>query len=514
MIEIYIDRYYSKIKNLNDDLIERFKYDYKIEITAVETLNNINKFKAFCLSDINSEHGLYSVSEYKNFELSVLTGNVYDIVKVLKQLKIKFKIYKSYKASFNPVYNNHLSLRDNQIDLVQTALKYKRCLIEAPTAFGKTRSIAEFLYQFNKERQRADGRGQKVELSAVCPSSEASSADPSESLDGVNSLVLVPRIELLYQTNKVLAQYLKVEIGIIGDNKFDTKRITVASIDTLFSKIKNDSTKVLNYLSSVKVVVADEAHEYANFKSSLVFKTLLNCEYYLGVSATLCIKNLPLLTGLIGPFIKQYKIEDAIKNKSILEPVIKFKQLKGLANSKKPDFSYSAYNKHYYKYIVNNTKRNQQIAEIAEELINSNQVPFLILVKIVGTTKNNKASHAKNINAELIKKNIYLPILHGQSSNRSEVIEQLNTSSILGAIASSKIIGTGVDIPSIKAIILAAAGSSNKEFIQNVGRALRGEDKNERPLIYDFYDINSFFYSQSEKRYQLAKELYTDVNII
>lgn len=479
MIQINVNKYISEITNVPKEIIDLIFFNLKVEFDN-NIISKIEITKIFYITAINNNSNYYSLVKYisqKN-KLYILTGNLYEIIQIFKTHNLEFKLTKNYSTSLNPKYIAVLDTRKEQKELVETALKYKRCLIEAPTGFGKTRAIAEYIYQFLNSK--------------------------------VNILVLVSNVDLMYQMQNDLQNYLKVNIGIIGDNKLKIDNITVAIIDSLYYKLKNKSPTILNYLNSVNVFIADEAHEYANFSGAYVLNQLKNCEFYLGVSATLCIKNIKLLEGLIGPIMKSFSIKSAISSKTILKPIVEYIPVPKVEipnNWENQNFSHKLYNQSYNLCIVNNNIRNQIIAKTTEKLILEEYFPLLILVKIVGTA-GSKYSHSENIAEELKKRNIYLPIIHGKSTNRSKIIDQLKNKEILGAIATNKIMGTGIDISSLNAIILAAAGSSNKELIQNIGRCLRLNNENKQPKIIDFLDSTHFFQNQAEKRSKLIQELY------
>lgn len=178
------------------------------------------------------------------------------------------------------------------------------------------------------------------------------------------------------------------------------------------------------------------------------------------------------------------------------------------------------YNQAYDAVIVKNTKRNELIVDIAQRCIKEGNGPVVILVKKVGTTVSKKGktsiSHAALIQEIALSRGLNFPILHGGLSKADQefILQGLLDSNIPCVIASEKLLGVGVSIKSLSYLILALAGSDDKDLIQRVGRMLRIYEGKSRPIIYDFIDNQSWFKNQSNKRMETLTAAYGAVEII
>jgi superfamily II DNA or RNA helicase len=369
--------------------------------------------------------------------------------------------------------------REDQLNFIDTALDNKRGVIRAATSFGKTACAAGLLQQFK---------------------------------DDVLRLMVVPTVDLLYQSKTELERWIpNVEIGIIGDSVYRPKLITVATIQTLYKRLLTDDPSTSDYLSKLQVVIFDEVHRYNNPSGALVAMNLPSVEFKLGITATPD-KGI-LQEALFGPILKEYNEKPLIASGSIMQPVFVYKKAPPAnVNSKllKQDFSYWVYNKLYETVIVNNTARNQLIAHDIKEDIDDGYGPILVLVKSVGTSSNKERNHATNIQDELRKLGIELPIVHGKSKNRADIFAQLENNTLPGVIASSGILTAGVSIKSLGGLVLALGGAGDKAFIQQVGRVLRVKEGKKKPRVRDYIDSQGWFANHSSKRMALAREIYGD----
>lgn len=484
------------------DLLEAFKHSLGVHIEE-EDADLILEKTSFPIEKGISDSNYHLIQIIDGNTARIATGLIALIGNKSRVLEVTTQYTKLVKSlppllqkEFNP------KLRFNQRQFVEAALKKKRGVIQAPTSFGKSYSISEFLSFF----------------------------DPS-----VVRLVVVPTVSLLYQMQKDISDYLEIpkeDIGLIGDGKLVFKNITIAIPDTLANKASKGDLEVIKFMESVGVAVFDECHCYTNVTGIITSQFLVNTEYRIGCSATPFVKVPLLLEGLIGPKIAQFSIEEQMEQGFIMKPVIHFVESPAAyAPSRLLNFNFSTadwkdtktmylYNSIYDFLIVNNKGRNLKAAEIAYEKIQQNNGPILILVKKVGTTsKNDSVISHSDIFQELFqeKYGIHLPIIHGKTATKKqqEIFDQLESCKIPAAIASTGILSMGVSIKSIVALILLAGGSGGpgqRDLIQRIGRVLRPKAGKVQPEVYDFIDPEvggqAIFYKQSQKRIACAKEEY------
>lgn len=474
-----------KIEGLNSDIVEAIKYRLKVDITEERYQDYKNKTRL----PITKEGANYYLVEEFDKHIQIPTGLLLKLVNYLKTIKVDYTLYKQIPIA-GLEKKPYISLREEQQLAINKFLTNKRGIIKAPTSWGKSRTIAELCRQFT---------------------------------DNTNRLILVSTVLLLYQMQKDIADYLGIDkdnIGLIGNNNFTIKPITIAIPDTLAIKIQNLNTETINYLQSVQVVTFDEEHRHLNPTVFTINDYLVNTEYRFGLTATPIIDNFS--EGLIGTLLHEFKTKDSMKRGDIMTPEVIFHTVKDrivlppkLENYK---FTWSNetkgkdaknFSRQYDKVICENPYRNNLAAtEVEEDLIEHRTV--LVLVKKVATS-GGTVNHAEIFKNILLSKGIDFPIAHGKSADKKELLEKLANKQIPGLIASIGILTDGISINSISSLVILSAGSQDRDFIQKAGRALRKSDI--QPRIHDFIDCQCCFINQSKARLACAIEEYGSENV-
>lgn len=184
------------------------------------------------------------------------TGLLPLAMKKLKREKVEYEIIDG-RPGFAPIellpLNVTYDLEDYQIEAMEALLKWKRGICEISTRAGKTAIGVACTQRLN-----------------------------------LKTLFLVPTKDLLDQTKTEFKKMAGIDVGLIGDSKFDPKQVTVAIINTFNSrlKIKNEAQQeCVEYLNSIQFLIIDEVHGISRMHTN-VAKYLKNCLYRLGLSAT------------------------------------------------------------------------------------------------------------------------------------------------------------------------------------------------------------------------------------
>lgn len=389
-------------------------------------------------------------------------------------------------------------LRDYQKEAVNSALKYRRATLQLPTGSGKSFIIG-----------------------ALC----------SVFAPHYPIIISVPLVSLLHQLSADIESYLSsvglnIPIGLVGGGKhLDDKTYPIVvgtprSLITLASKYD---------MSRFGVWIADECHTLANLTGVSLSSILSGTCYRIGLSATPSPTSgsRVLLDGILGPIKFQVKEQDMIGRDIIMSPEVVIlptkmdgalervrkmgkSAFKGKALHQIQEYSSYVYNLLYQYLIVENEERNELIATtVVDYLRQSSGDPIVIIVRRVSDTKTGKA-HASLIQDALRAKGIELPIIKGGSKVREtqSLIDQLKRRAISGVIAGPSIISTGVNIPSLGALVLAAGQRSEVELVQRIGRVLRYEDGKAPPKVFDFDDPYGWFQSQAKARQEVYRKVY------
>lgn len=304
----------------------------------------------------------------------------------------------------------------------------------------------------------------------------------------ISAIIVVHTKELLYQWAEKVREVLGVEAGIIGDNKWQEGRVTVAMIQTLLSR---GPEKLQNEYG---IVIFDECHRTSAAEKFYELGLKLPQVYRFGLSATPWrrIRGEELkIEAVVGPIIYEVRAEDLIREKFLSRPrfeIIRYE-------SEMPSFS-ERYKELYEDMIMNNRARNQAIVKKAVELAKKGH-RVLIDVK--------RLEHGKILKEMLEKEGVRAEFLSSQSPNRWETLSEFKEGRI--PVLVSTLLKEGVDIPEISAIILAGGGKSDIMTIQTIGRALRPK-KGMKAVIVDVEDDDPLLFTHFIERQKALKQYY------
>lgn len=357
---------------------------------------------------------------------------------------------------------------------------------------------------------------------------------------GLRSLYLVSSIDLLQQTVESFEKaFFNTEIGIIGNNEYKPKEITIATVQTLWSRLNRK--EVMEYLKSIDVLIGDEIHHVAkgsvNFKpknkdqpkelfpGNSLYRVLqsIDAYYRYGFSAKIGHKGTLrrwFMESTIGRPIyhTNYKL---LRDKGVLANgivfVIKTPPLVRLFN----------YNETYTKNIQQNTWVHETIAFIVKQLGIWNKTSVIIVnrLRIRQEDGSFKTGHGGLLYNTLHKYIGDMVLLTGgsPSHDRRVMLKKLIKKELKVAVGT--ILKEGIDIPTLDVTIYACGGraetslsdeSDSMGAIQSFGRALRnpgGLEDQKNAVHIDFYfdDEGGMLSRHSEERILAYKESGYDV---
>jgi len=98
--------------------------------------------------------------------------------------------------------------------------------------------------------------------------------------------------------------------------------------------------------------------------------------------------------------------------------------------------------------------------------------------------------HGDNISTLLRDKQVPHAFVHGQMPTDEVERQKVRlTEGKIGVLIASPIFGEGVDIPSVRALIVADGGQSTANVLQKIGRGLRRKADDNRLDVIDFADM-------------------------
>jgi superfamily II DNA or RNA helicase len=417
-------------------------------------------------------------------QVSVITTDTFSTGLLPEIRKILWQDFKAtptlidQRPKFKPIpFVSSVNLRDYQeatfnacINNAFNGMEWPRGIIQLATGGGKT-LVAIALYEYYNEP----------------------------------TLFLVHRKDLVTQTAERFKEFINVtpttmiEGAVIpGD-----KNITIATIQTLSNLMEKG--QLLPFMQGIKQVFFDEAHliaaSIAKGNSFVkVGSALENAHMRWGLTATPFMRDKYsnwLLKGVTGEVLFSKSSKDLIASGHLAPPKITILDSPNIPSC--PDSWPACYD----SGIVLNTARNFLIVEQLKTI----DKPCIIMCKQV--------AHAKILQNAAKMRGYTVPILQGSSSQeeRADVVADL-ISKKLDTIICTTIFDEGIDIPELKAIILAGAGKSAIKQIQRIGRLLRKSKGKQGVTVIDFFDrSNKVLVKHSKERIKICKEQGFEVNI-
>lgn len=341
-----------------------------------------------------------------------------------------------------------VTLRPDQLRVIRAALEEGCGLLHVATGGGKTADAAAIIKALVEKR----------------------------------CLFLVHTKQLLKQARTEIARFLgtiEEYIGVIGDGQFDPKHITVATVQSL-SRVNGDAQKkiVAKYLKTIELLILDETH-HASAKTFYRLVQRIDAPWRFGLSGTpfgLADGKGLMVEAAFGPVIVKVSNQElgdlgvnarpTIHLVEITEPVLE----EGLD-----------WQSVYKEGIVNNAYRNDAIVQCVEEFT-KRKFPTLILVR--------ELWHGDNLCELLRALKIKHAFVHGQMpTDEVERQKARLTEGAIGTLIASPIFGEGVDVPAIRALIVADGGQSTAKVLQGIGRGLRRKKGDNRLDVVDFSDV-------------------------
>lgn len=153
------------------------------------------------------------------------------------------------------------------------------------------------------------------------------------------------------------------------------------------------------------------------------------------------------------------------------------------------------FHKIYTLGITMNEDRNDRIVRKAEKLLDEGYVVYVHVEEV---------DHGKYL-AGHIEGSAFISGTT-KKSERDFQIAQFSTGKLRCLV--STLLGEGVDIPSITAIIMAGGRKTEIGCIQKIGRALRAAPGKEKAIIVDMMDKGIYLSDHWQERYRAYKEYY------
>ena len=359
-----------------------------------------------------------------------------------------------------------LELRDYQVDVVKSALKYGWGTCVLGTGAGKTLTTAALIENYFRN----------------CNNKTT-----------FRCLVIVPDLSLVTQTYNEfnLCGISYTTTYWTGSNKPDLlANVTVCNIGILQSQF--DSSEWVKY---VDLLIIDECHKIkpTNKISKIIAKIKTRNRY--GFTGTLSEDNIEkwFTMGRLGPILYEKSSAELRDEKFLTNVEVKVLNIDH-GNVQIPQLSTSSY-RNELDFIYESVKRNDLLAKLCNRLVNNT----LILV--------NHIKHGEILYETLIKacnsRQIYFIRGEVDVDERENIKKIMESDNNVVCIAISAIFSTGVNIKNLHNIVFAAGGKSFIRTVQSIGRGLRLHANKTKLIIIDMCDMLHYGERHSVERIKI-----------
>jgi superfamily II DNA or RNA helicase len=308
----------------------------------------------------------------------------------------------------------------------------------------------------------------------------------------VPTLFMVPNLELLHQTRRVLKQRLDLndkEVGIVGDKSWKPGRLaTVATTATLYSRIAKKECQDL--LNSVQLLILDESHHEA---SDSWHKVTVKCPAYyrLGMSGSALKRSDGADLKLIattGDVVYSVTNKDLIERGVSIRPHIHFLKVTEPKIKK-----WTKWQQVVVQGISENVTRNSQLIEKTMEYVDQDLQALVLVDRIEHGNLLKKMFEDKKVDCEFTSGK-------EEKDFRIKVLDRFRQGKIK-VLVSSPILNEGVDLSCIDVLTLAGGGKSSIRTLQRIGRGLRkGKNKTILHVIDTIDNTHKYLLEHSLKR--------------
>jgi superfamily II DNA or RNA helicase len=339
--------------------------------------------------------------------------------------------------------------------------------------FGKGR------YDFQMEAAEAMVRLKRCILKAATNSGKSECAAAVAQHLSVPTVFIVPGIDLLRQSHKRFAKRLGLDpstIGFIGEGRWEVGEwITVASVDTLHSKLSKNKEEFLETASKWECMFLDECHS-AGSDTHYAVADAIPAYYRYGLSGT----PLDRSDGADLRLIAQVgEVGYEVSNKTLIERGISvqpyIEMVKITEPKLPPKTPWATVNK---IGIVENEHLNSKVVQKVEEA-SAQDLRVMVMV--------DKIKHGKILSEMLDATGVSYKFLSGKESGdtREEFLEKF-TNGVIECLVVTTIFDQGMDTPAIDVLIFAGGGKAKIRSLQRIGRGLRSGEGKEKLTVVDF----------------------------
>jgi len=313
---------------------------------------------------------------------------------------------------------------------------------------------------------------------------------------GGHSLYLVPRRDLLLQGADVYRLLTGQEIGQIGMGRWDPKQITMAMIQTLGPRVRQEDSRVLSFLHRIRTVVVDEAHLVSDNVYQDIVRACPRAFVRLAFGGSLLRRTEDLgdwfLTGTFGDVLYHLPSRK-LRACGLLSKVSVF-MFK--VTQPRTQARYAAAER---LAIHHNEYRNKLGIAAALHAAESGWITLLLV---------QKRAHGEVLRRMFRSYGMRVPFLcyRDPAERRKHYLDAMRREETRIVIASG-IFHMGIDVPVIRCIVRLDGGKSQIASLQIPGRGMRKKKVINELYLIDFDDqMSPYFARHSRDRLKVYRE--------
>ena len=333
-----------------------------------------------------------------------------------------------------------------------------------------------------------------------------------------STLVVAPTLDLVRQWYDTLRASFQIPVGVIGGGDYAVEPLTVTTYDSAYLHMEHLGNRF-------GLVVFDECHHLPGESYAFAARFSL-APYRLGLTAT------PErgdgrhheLLELIGPIVCHRNIVEMAGNYLASYRVEKVT----VALSKEEESAYQEARSIYTNFLKNNDISMEALDGWTQFIMQSVRSPEgrrameayhrQRQIAFAAPSKLNYLAHLlhehrrdrtivftqDNATAYEISKRFLIPVITHQTkvTERSELLSKFRDGT-LSAIATSKVLNEGVDIPEANVAIIISGSGSVREHVQRLGRVLRKKEDGNGAVLYELIagGTNEVYTSQRRREH-------------
>ena len=317
-----------------------------------------------------------------------------------------------------------------------------------------------------------------------------------------NAVFVCDELTLLEQSRQAFESVLCEKVGVVGGGKYDPRRITVATVQTLAHARKRQNFR--KWFETVSVVIIDEVHVAIN-RSNIDVVTSIRPLAVFGLTATLETSKEDVrmrVAALCGPVIFEHTIAEGTKEGHLTAGTACFVSYRDSLPGPVPGYwtkirvkgegLIDAFIKPWsreaaYRYrVALSCPRNDLIEGLAREGLRRKHNVCLLVESV---------DHLRALSNRLrdVKHRALCGVksISGDPKDRIKALRDMDAGELHLLIA-TRVFGKGVNVKSLSLIIDGTAMPGRNAAMQRYGRGVRTSEGKDRLLYIDVADVGRF----------------------